>query len=183
MPSDLAPLTLTELFDRFQGMAYSLARRIVADDTLAEDVLQEVFLFVWRKPDSYDPARGGFTTWLMTLVHHRSVDAVRREQSQRDRQARAMREMTAEPAFDIPDTADAVCQKADAMRVRTALSALPSAQRQALALAYYHGFTQTEIARFTGTPLGTVKSRMFTGMVRLRQALRDGVPAAVLAGA
>ena len=128
---------------------------------------------MWRNPSAYDPARGRFPSWLMSMVHHKAVDAVRREQSQRDRQLRAARELTASGPPKFLDVEDAVCDRAVAERVRLALNVLPAAQRQALALAYYSGFTQREIAALTGAPLGTVKTRMRAGMGSLRRALHE----------
>jgi RNA polymerase sigma factor (sigma-70 family) len=168
-----APTSITELYDRFRGPAFSLARRIIGDDVLAEDVLQDAFLSIWRTPGGFDPARGGFSTWVMSIVHHKAVDAVRREQSQRDRQARVQLDMeVAAPAMTV-DVGDAVCDRAVAQRVRTALAALPPAQRQALGLAYFSGYTQSEIASLTGAPLGTVKTRMRSGMGQLRKVLHE----------
>ena len=167
------PADIPELCARYRDAAFGMARRILGDDVLAEDVVQEVFLSVWRKPSAYDPARGSFPSWLMSLVHHKAVDAVRREQSQRDRRARAERELTGTVPPGFLDVEDAVCDRAVAERVRLALSALPVAQRQALALAYYNGFTQREIATLTGAPLGTVKTRMRAGMGSLRRALHE----------
>jgi RNA polymerase sigma factor (sigma-70 family) len=167
-----SPASITELYDRFCGPACSLARRIVGDAVLAEDVVQEVFLQIWRTPGAFDPVRGSFSAWLMTMVHHKAVDAVRREQSQRDRRDRVQSELATEPPPAV-DVEDQVCDRAVAQRVRLALGALPAAQRQALALAYYDGFTQCEIADMTGTPLGTVKSRMRAGMHQLRKVLHE----------
>jgi RNA polymerase sigma-70 factor (ECF subfamily) len=166
------PASIPELYDRFRGPAFSLAHRILGDAVLAEDVLQEVFLRIWRTPDAFDPTRGSFATWVMTMVHHRAVDAVRREQSQRNRRDRAEGELAAVRRPEV-DVEDEVCDRALAQRVRLALGALPPAQRQALALAYYAGFTQSEIAVMTGTPLGTVKTRMRAGMGQLRKALQE----------
>ena len=168
-----APASITELYDRFRGPAFSLARRIIGDDVLAEDVLQDVFLSIWRSPTGFDPARGGFSTWVMAMVHHKAVDAVRREQSQRDRQARVQLDMEVNAPTVTVDVGDAVCDRAVADRVRTALAALPPAQRQALGLAYFSGYTQSEIASLTGTPLGTVKTLMRAGMGQLRKVLHE----------
>ncbi len=173
MHSASVPADIAELCARYRDVAFPMARRILGDDVLAEDVVQEVFLSVWRKPSAYDPARGSFSSWLMSLVHHKAVDAVRREQSQRDRQARAERELTGSAPPRFLDVEDVVCDRAVAERVRLALSVLPAAQRQALALAYYNGFTQREIAFLTAAPLGTVKTRMRAGMGQLRRALHE----------
>jgi RNA polymerase sigma factor (sigma-70 family) len=158
-----------DLYDRFRRPAFGLARRILADDALAEDVLQEVFLDVWRDPDAFDLERGSFAAWLMAAVHHKAVDAVRREESQRRRRTRAETELEAPTADrDVEDEAE---RRVVSGRVRTALGRLPEAQREALALGYYGGFTQREVAALTGATLGTVKTRMLAGMRRLREEL------------
>ncbi len=162
---------LGELYDRYGRPAYSLARRICADDGIAEDVVQEVFLAFWRDPQRFDPARGTFGTWLLTLVHHKSVDAVRRESAIRRRTVPAADDGDEWSAPVGPGADQAALGKVIAGQVRDALGRLPAEQRQALALAYYGGYTQREVAALTGVPLGTVKSRMFTGVQRLRSVL------------
>lgn len=159
------------LYDRYGRPAYSLARRICADDGIAEDVVQEVFLAFWRDPSRYDSARGSFGTWLLTLVHHKSVDAVRRESAIRRRTVPAAEDGDEWSAPPGPGADQAALGKVVAGQVRDALGGLPVEQRQALALAYYGGYTQREVAALTGVPLGTVKSRMFTGVQRLRSVL------------
>lgn len=162
---------LEALYNRYGRISYALARRILTDEQLAQDVVQEVFLTVWRDPARYDSARGGFSTWLLTLTHHKAVDSVRREENLRKRRA------PAEALEFAPSTADDVDDEVwtgvRRDRVRLALAALPDAQRQALGLAYFGGYTQREIAKLTDTPLGTVKTRMLTGMKRLRETLRQ----------
>lgn len=162
---------LGELYDRYGRPAYSLARRICVDDALAEDVVQEVFLALWRDPTRFDPSRGAFGTWLLTLVHHKSVDAVRRESAVRRRTVQAGEEGAEWSAPPGPGADQAAVGAVVAGQVRDALGDLPDEQRVALALAYYGGYTQREVAALTGVPLGTVKSRMFTGVQRLRAAL------------
>ena len=162
---------LGELYDRYGRPAYSLARRICADDGIAEDVVQEVFLAFWRDPTRFDAARGSFGTWLLTLVHHKSVDAVRRESAIRRRTVPASEDGEEWSAPPGPGADQAALGKVVAGQVRDALGGLPVEQRQALALAYYGGYTQREVAALTGVPLGTVKSRMFTGVQRLRSVL------------
>jgi RNA polymerase sigma factor (sigma-70 family) len=165
---------LEELYDRYARPAYSLARRVTGDPAFAEEVVQEVFLAVWRRPERFRPSRGGFASWLLAAVHHRSVDAVRREEAVR-RRALALQAVGAVDASDPPAdrTGDVVEEKLRGERVRQALRELPAAQREALALAYYGGYTQREIASLTRTPLGTVKTRMHRAMHQLRAALDD----------
>jgi RNA polymerase sigma factor (sigma-70 family) len=162
---------LGDLYDRYGRPAYSLARRICADDGIAEDVVQEVFLAFWRDPGRFDAQRGSFGSWLLTLVHHKSVDAVRRESAIRRRTVPAAEDGEEWSAPAGPGADQAALGAVVADHVRSALGQLPVEQRQALALAYYGGYTQREVATITGVPLGTVKSRMFTGVQRLRTVL------------
>ena len=162
---------LAELYRRYGRACYSLARRICADDGLAEDVVQEVFLTLWREPNRFDPSRGAFATWLLTLIHHKSVDAVRRESAVRRRTVSASEAGEDWSPAPEPGADHAVMARLAAGKVRDALHELPPEQRQALALAYYGGHTQREVAALIGIPLGTVKSRMFAGVQRLRSLL------------
>ena len=170
------PRAVDDLYDRFRRPAFALARRILADDTLAEDVLQEVFLTVWRDPGAFDGRRGSFASWLLAMVHHKAVDAVRREESQRRRQGLAEEDMALQEPLSARDVEDEAWSRALAARVRTALQDLPETQREALTLAYYGGYTQREVAALTGAPLGTVKTRMLAGMRRMREGLGAGAP-------
>ncbi|MQA36022.1 sigma-70 family RNA polymerase sigma factor [Modestobacter roseus] len=165
-----------DLYERFRRPAFALARRVVADDVLAEDVLQDVFLAVWRDPGAFDGSRGTVASWLLAMVHHKAVDAVRREESHRRRQARAEDELALAAPVAVSDVADEAADRVAAATVRSALQALPDSQREALTLAYYGGYTQREVAALTGAPLGTVKTRMLAGMRRLKDALGTGVP-------
>jgi RNA polymerase sigma factor (sigma-70 family) len=160
-----------ELYQRFRRPAFALARRILADDALAEDVLQEVFLSVWRDPAAFDRGRGSVASWLLAVVHHKAVDAVRREESQRRRQVMAEDELALDAPMATRDVEEEAWSRVVADQVRTALGVLSASQREALTLAYYGGYTQREVAALTGTPLGTVKTRMLAGMRRLRQEL------------
>jgi RNA polymerase sigma factor (sigma-70 family) len=160
-----------DLYDRFRRPAFTLARRIVADDALAEDVLQDVFLTVWRDPSAFDRSRGSFSSWLLALVHHKAVDVVRREESQRRRQTRAGDELALRAPTTAQDVEDEAWTRVVSERVRIALGVLPTVQREALTLAYYGGYTQREVAALTRAPLGTVKTRMLAGMRRLKEEL------------
>jgi RNA polymerase sigma factor (sigma-70 family) len=159
---------LDALYARHGRAAFSLARRICADESLAEEVVQEVFLVLWRDPSRFDRTRGSVVSWLLTLVHHKAVDAVRREATRRRHHV-----PTEEPdATATQPSADrAALGSVIAEHVRAALRRLPTEQRQALGLAYFGGYTQREVASITGVPIGTVKSRMFTGVAKLRVLL------------
>lgn len=165
---------LEELYDRYARPAYSLARRVTGDRVFAEEAVQEVFLAVWRQPGRFQAGRGGFATWLLAAVHHKAVDAVRREEAVR-RRALALQSVQALDVSDPPASRpeDAVEERMRGERVRRALRALPESQREAMTLAYYGGYTQREIAALIGTPIGTVKTRMHRAMHNLRNALDD----------
>ena len=166
---------LEALYDRYGRPAFALARRITGEPAFAEEVVQEVFLALWRDPEKYDPTRGGFPSWLLATTHHKAVDAVRREETVRRRRASLAEEAatyTSVAAAD-PPVEDAAWSGLRGERVRRALGSLPEPQREALVLAYYAGYTQREIAERTKTPLGTVKTRMLAGMRRMRDLL-DG---------
>ena len=155
------------LYDRFGRLAFRLAFRILRDRALAEDAVQEAFLAVWRSADAYKRERAKPSTWILTVVHRRAVDIVRREQSRRGEPLEVAPEPSAGPADE-----DAVLRDRRAA-VQAALTQLPGEQRQALELAYYGGLTQSELAERLGVPLGTVKSRMFAGLGRLRELLAE----------
>ncbi len=159
---------LEELYDRYRTMAYSIALRITGDAAAAEDVLQDAFLGVWRHADRYAEGRGSVKTWLLSIVHHRSVDAVRRR---RPTTVLPEPEAWPPPQLVLPDVWAEVAGRIDAEVVRVALSTLSDVQREALELAYFGGLTQTEIAERTGAPLGTVKSRMRLGLRAMRRGL------------
>lgn len=162
-----------ELYDRYSRPAYSLARRVCVDPELAEDVVQEAFLVLWRNPAGYDPSRGGFGTWLMTVVHHRAVDVVRREDTRRRRNVPLTDEVSEHTVPPTEGADHAALTGVVGAEVRAALQRLPDDQRQVIALAYLGGYTQTEVAALTGIPLGTVKSRTFAAIRRLRTSLRS----------
>jgi RNA polymerase sigma factor (sigma-70 family) len=158
---------LAELYDRFGGVAYGLALRVVRDPALAEDAVQEGFLTVWRTAARFVPERAKASTWILTLVHRRAVDIVRREQPRRAEPI----ETAPQPSANL--TEDEAWLRLRRAQVQTALRRLPDQQREAIELAYYGGFTQSELADRLGEPLGTIKSRMFAGLARLRELLAE----------
>ena len=162
---------LEALYDRYGRPAYSLARRILTEETLAQDVVQEVFLSLWRDARRFDAGRGTVATYLLSMTHHRAVDVVRREENlRRWRTSDEGLELEPDPKARVEDEVEASERRAE---VRAALAELPAAQREALLLAYFGGYTQREVAALVGVPLGTVKTRMAAGMRKMKEALQD----------
>ena len=162
---------LESLYERYGKAAYSLARRILTEGTLAQDVVQEVFLSLWRNAERFDAGRGTVATYLLSMTHHRAVDVVRREENlRRWRTTDEGLEHEPDPKARVEDEIELGERRAE---VRAALAELPPAQREALLLAYLGGYTQREVAALVGVPLGTVKTRMAAGMRKLREALQD----------
>ena len=166
---DRDELALEDLYARYSRACYGLARRILVDPQLAQDVVQEVFLTVWRDAGRFDAARGGFSSWLLSMTHHKAVDAVRREENLRKR--RTTSDLLEERPADGPGVHEEVWSTVRGDQVRAALQTLPDVQKEVLTLAYFGGYTQREIAGITSTPLGTVKTRMLAGMRRLKDGL------------
>jgi RNA polymerase sigma-70 factor (ECF subfamily) len=160
---------LAELYDRTNRVAYGLALRVLRDERHAEDAVQEAFLQVWRSASTFRAERAKASTWILTLVHRRAVDLVRREER---RQAEPLAD-DAEVGQAAEQTEEAAWLRFERERVQSALRQLPDVQREALELAYYGGFSQSELADRLGVPLGTIKSRMFAGLARLRELLDD----------
>lgn len=162
---------LEALYDRYGRAAYSLARRILTEETLAQDVVQEVFLSLWRDARRFDAGRGTVATYLLSMTHHRAVDVVRREENlRRWRTSDEGLELAPDPKARVEDEVEASERRAE---VRAVLKDLPDPQRQALLLAYFGGYTQREVAALVGVPLGTVKTRMAAGMRKMKEALSD----------
>jgi RNA polymerase sigma factor (sigma-70 family) len=162
---------LEMLYERYGRAAYSLARRILTEDTLAQDVVQEVFLSLWRDARRFDAGRGTVATYLLSMTHHRAVDVVRREERlRRWRTSDEGLEHEPDPRVRVEEDVELAERRSE---VRAALAELPPAQRQALLLAYFGGYTQREVAALVGVPLGTVKTRMAAGMRKLRAVLQD----------
>jgi RNA polymerase sigma-70 factor (ECF subfamily) len=159
-------VALAELYARYGRVAYGLSLRIIRDEALAEDAVQEAFLAIWRGAARFLPERAKASTWILTLVHRRAVDLVRREERRRADPLPETELRGAEAASD-----EAMWLRLERERVQAALARLPDRQREAIELAYYGGFTQSELAERLGEPIGTIKSRMFTGLARLRELL------------
>lgn len=173
---------LRTLYDRTAPKLLGVVLRIQSDRGMAEDVLQDVFLAVWKDPAAFDTARGSVASWLLAMVHHKAVDAVRREESHRRRQTRAEDDLRMSEPIAHRDVEDEAADRVVSARVRNALQSLPAPQREALTLAYYGGYTQREVAALTGTPLGTVKTRMLAGMRRLKDTLGGAVGSLAVEG-
>jgi RNA polymerase sigma-70 factor (ECF subfamily) len=164
------------LYDRYGDLVYSVSLRVVGDPYVAEDVTQDVFLRVWRRPDQFDVARGKLVTWLLSVTRNRSIDQ-RRSQSRRMRHEALP---TADDEEDVlpsdddrDDPALATVLSEERAAVRKALEVLPPEQKLAIQLAYFGGLTQQEVANKLGQPLGTVKTRIRLGMQKMRVALED----------
>ncbi len=164
------PQALAEIYDAYGGRCYALARRLLRDDNLAEDAVQEALLGLWRAPERFDASRASLATFLLTLTHRRAVDVLRREALQRRGRVASDEGLVELPSGDAGTAEQAEAQLAGA-DVRQALKQLPAPQREALLLAYFQGYTQREISALTGAPLGTVKTRMLAGVRALRAAL------------
>ena len=158
---------LAEAYRRHAGAVFGLASRVLGDRTLAEEVVQEVFLRLWDTPDRFDPERGSLRSFLLAQCHGRSVDLVRAEQSRRTREEKEHRQR-AEGGYDLEHE---VWDMAVAEHVREALDQLPPEERRAIELAYFGGHTYREVAEMLGQPEGTVKSRIRSGLRRLRGGL------------
>ena len=154
------------VYDQFATTVYGIVRRVVRDPAQSEEVTQEVLLEVWRTASRFDPGEGSARGWLMTLAHRRAVDRVRSAQASAEREARAT---VAATDYDV--VADEVETRLDAQRVRRCLDALTELQRESVTLAYYGGYTYREVAALLGVAVGTVKTRMRDGLIRLRDCL------------
>jgi RNA polymerase sigma-70 factor (ECF subfamily) len=158
---------LAEAFRRHAGAVYALARRVVGDDSAAEEVVQEVFLRLWNSPDKYDPERGTLRSFLLAHAHGRSIDMLRADTSRRRREEKdAFR--TAEAGYDLEHE---VWDLAVASHVQEAVAVLPDEERRAIELAYFGGHTYREVAAMLGDPEGTVKSRIRSGLRKMRSSL------------
>jgi RNA polymerase sigma-70 factor (ECF subfamily) len=162
-----------ELYRRYGAPAYGLALRVTGQGTLAQDVVHDAFLALWRAPEAYDPARGPFRTFFLSLVHHRAVDTVRREERLRRRTERALNPGEAVDEDVAEDVVEEAWLAVRREEVRRALTTLPPEQKDVLEMAYFRGYTQARIAEELGIPLGTVKTRTLAAMRKLRRTLQE----------
>ncbi len=153
---------MATLYDRYSGLVYAVALRVLGDTGAAEDVLQEVFLQLWRNPAAFDSGRGNLGAWLAVIARNRAIDGLRKRRPESD---------IADVVLSVePDLAGEAERSRALEKIRGELSAMPAPQRSALEMAYFEGLTHTEIAARTGEPLGTIKTRIRTGLQALRQA-------------
>ena len=164
------PRAFEVVYERHSGAAFSLAYRMVGRGNVAEDVVQEAFLSIWRSGARYERARGSVRTWVLGIVHHRAIDQLRRS-SVHDKR-RASDEGLEERLESRERTENEVARREEAATIRSAMDALPAEQSHVIELAYFGGFTHTEIAEILGAPVGTVKGRMRLGMEKLANRLR-----------
>jgi RNA polymerase sigma-70 factor, ECF subfamily len=169
------PRAFELLYDRHGGPAFSLAYRMVGNRASAEDVTQEAFLSIWRSRLRYDPARGSVRTWVLGIVHNRGIDALRRSVVH-DRRRETMEGV--EDRREAPERTEVeAARRQEAESVRSALDALPDAQRRTIELAYFAGYSHSQIAELLGEPIGTVKGRMRLGLEKMRRQLSEGFAA------
>jgi RNA polymerase sigma-70 factor, ECF subfamily len=171
--SDLATVTalksgnqsaMAELYDRYSSVVYAVALRVLGDTGAAEDVLQEVFLQLWRNPGAFDAARGSLGAWLAVITRNRAIDALRKR-----RPESAIEDVIVSVAPDLAGEAD---RSRAAAKVRDVLGSMPSPQRIALEMSYFEGMSHHEISSKTGEPLGTIKTRIRSGLIALRKAFQ-----------
>lgn len=157
-----------DLYDELAPRVFGLVKRLLVDHSQSEEVTQEIFLEIWQTATRFDPNKGGVTTWILTMAHRRAVDRVRASQSSRDRDLKVgIRDFAA----DYDNVSDSVETSVEHERVVRAMSRLTELQRQAITLSYYGGYSNSEVATILSVPIGTVKTRIRDGMIRLRDEL------------
>ena len=157
-----------ELYDRTSSRVFGLVKRLLRDHAQSEEVTQEIFLEIWQTATRYDAGKGGAMSWMLTMTHRRAVDRVRASQSSRDRDTRiGIRDFA--PEFD--SVAENVEIQIESERVKEAMTRLTELQRQAVSLAYFGGYSHSEVSQMLKVPIGTVKTRLRDGMIRLRDEL------------
>ena len=162
---------MDSLYQRYSRILYSLAFRMVADHQVAEDLLQDAFLAVWRRATTYSPQTGAARSWLISILHHRTIDYLRRVRRRSTIQEAPLEELELNESIAYPDAWDAAWQSVKSSQVRAALMKIPPEQRLVIELAYFQGWTHAEIAEGTQIPLGTIKARMRLGLLHLKEIL------------
>jgi RNA polymerase sigma-70 factor (ECF subfamily) len=169
------PRAFELLYDRHGGAAFSLAYRMVGNRVMAEDIIQEAFLSIWRSRQRYDQARGSVRTWVLGIVHNRAIDGLRRS-FVHDRRRETMEGV--EERHEAPERTDVeAARREEARSIRSALETLPDEQRRTIELAYFGGFSHSQIAELLNEPVGTVKGRMRLGLDKMRRQLSEGYAA------
>jgi RNA polymerase sigma-70 factor (ECF subfamily) len=164
---------MDSLYERYSRMLYSVAYRMVADHQIAEDLLQDAFLAVWRRSTSYSPQTGAARSWLISILHHRAIDHLRRMRRRSGIVEAPLEELELDETTAFPDVWDEAWRSIKSSHVRAALMKIPTEQRLVIELAYFQGWTHAEIAEGTGIPLGTVKARMRLGLHHLKRELEE----------
>ena len=154
---------MAQLYDRYSSIVYSVALRVLGDTGAAEDVMQEIFMQLWRKPESFDASRGSLAAWLAVITRHRAIDALRKRKPETDPD-----DVVIALDFDLEEEAG---RKIAIEKVRGALAGMPAEQRKTVELAFFEGMTHSEVAAKTGEPLGTVKTRIRSALQSLRKAM------------
>jgi RNA polymerase sigma factor (sigma-70 family) len=162
---------LEMLYERYHRLLYSITYRMVKDHQVAEDLLQEAFLAIWQSAGSYSSRMGTVQSWLIAIMRHRTIDYLRRLRTHAELRGVPLEEAASNEDMTVPDAWDAVWRSVQGTQLRQALRMLSSEQRLIIELAYFQGWTHTEIARAYQLPLGTVKARMRLGLMRLRSIL------------
>lgn len=167
------PDALSELYDRYHRLVFSLALNVVVDHATAEEITLDVFTRIWEKAETYRADRAKVTTWLLSMARHRAIDALRHQQARPERESMSWTDVAvpADPALNSPENVVEMALQRD--RVRAAITQLPAEQKEALALAYFRGYSHSQIAEILQQPLGTIKTRLRSAMQRLRQLLQD----------
>jgi RNA polymerase sigma factor (sigma-70 family) len=164
---------MESLYQRYSRILYSLAYRLVADHQVAEDLLQDAFLAIWRRSTSYSPQTGAARSWLISILHHRAIDHLRRVRRRSTLQEAPLEEIALDETTAFPDVWEDVWRSVKSSQVRAALMKIPAEQRLVIELAYFQGWTHTEIAEGVQIPLGTVKARLRLGLMHLKHALEQ----------
>lgn len=162
---------LSALYDRYARQVYSLALRMIENQSLAEEVVQDVFMTIWTRAETYRTERGPFSAWLLSVTHNRCIDELRKRRRRARLPTVDIEELRAHPSSASDDVTHSVLAKLDGHSVMEAMKQLPPAQKQVIVMAYFQGLTQSEISEALGTPLGTVKTRMRLGLLKMRDLL------------